>query len=122
MARKHALAHYYRLQHQAILAYGGYACACCGVTEPLFLTLDHAHNDGSRHRARIAPLSGGKLYRWLRDNAYPPGFQVLCANCNHGRFRNGGVCPHKDRLMAGPAMRRPPRRSPRGSRTGSAAP
>jgi len=22
------------------------------------------------------------LYRWLRDNDFPPGYRVLCANCN----------------------------------------
>jgi hypothetical protein len=26
---------------------------------------------------------------------FPAGFQVLCLNCNHGRFRNGGICPHQ---------------------------
>jgi hypothetical protein len=28
-------------------------------------------------------------------NDFPPGFQLLCSNCNHGRARNGGICPHK---------------------------
>jgi hypothetical protein len=23
------------------------------------------------------------------------GYQVLCSNCNRGRWRNGGECPHK---------------------------
>ncbi len=91
---KSRLTHYYRLQHEAILAYGGYRCACCGVTEPLFLSLDHANNDGWQHR-RIAPLSAGRLYSWLKANGYPPGFRVLCLNCNQGRYRNGGVCPHE---------------------------
>lgn len=86
---------YFRLQHQAIVAYGGYRCACCGETEPLLLTLDHINNDGARHRRQL----GGSmpLYQWLRDNNYPPGFQVLCASCNLGRHRNGGVCPHQKR-------------------------
>ena len=89
------LTRYYRAQHEAIMAYGGYRCACCGIDEPLFLTLDHMNNDGVRHRRRIG--KGGTFYTWLRKRGYPPGFQVLCSNCNHGRFRNGGVCPHKYR-------------------------
>ncbi len=92
------LSRYHQLQHDAIMAYGGYRCACCGVDEPLFLTLDHQDGSGARHRERVG--KGGKFYAWLRDNGYPPGFQVLCSNCNHGRFRNGGVCPHKYRQRA----------------------
>lgn len=84
---------YYRLRHEAILAYGGYRCACCGEEEPLFLTLDHVNNDGSKQRRRFG--SGSRFYLRLRRNGYPPGCQVLCYNCNCGRHRNGGVCPHK---------------------------
>ncbi len=25
----------------------------------------------------------------------PEGFQVLCWNCNLGKYYNGGVCPHR---------------------------
>jgi len=95
--RKTALAHYYRMQHQAMLAYGGYVCACCGETEPLFLTLDHINGDGAEIRRNIGTLGGTKLYKWLRDNGWPPGYQVLCLNCNQGRYRNGGVCPHQQK-------------------------
>jgi hypothetical protein len=94
--RKTALAHYYKMQHQAIMAYGGYRCACCGETEPLFLSLDHVNNDGKAHRMKLGTLGGTKLYKWLRENEWPEGFQVLCMNCNQGRHRNGGTCPHKD--------------------------
>jgi hypothetical protein len=86
------LTHYYRLRHEAIEAYGGYRCACCGIREAMFLTIDHIKNGGTRHRRRI----GSRFFRWLKENGYPKGFQVLCSNCNHGRHRNGGVCPHKD--------------------------
>lgn len=93
--KKTALAYYYRLQHASIMAYGGYRCNCCGETEPLFLTLDHANDDGKSHREMLGTLGGAKLYKWLRDNNYPDGFQVLCSNCNHGRSRNKGICPHQ---------------------------
>jgi hypothetical protein len=96
--RKNALAYYYRLQDEAIVAYGGYRCACCGETEPMFLALDHINNDGNEHRKLIGSTGGHKLYKWLKDNHYPAGFQVLCMNCNHGKHRNGGICPHKQKV------------------------
>lgn len=94
--RENALAYYYRLQDAAINAYGGYRCACCGETEPLFLTLDHINNDGGKFRRESGFLHhGAKFYKWLKDNGYPSGYQVLCSNCNHGKSRNNGVCPHQ---------------------------
>lgn len=73
--------------------YGGPVCACCGETTYSFLTLDHIYNDGAAHRKSM----GNKhLYRWIIANGYPDGFQVLCMNCNFGKFQNGGVCPHQD--------------------------
>lgn len=34
------------------------------------------------------------MYKWLVANDFPPGFQVLCANCNMAKDRPGG-CPHQ---------------------------
>jgi len=92
--REFRLTNYHLLRHHAILAYGGYRCACCGMREASFLTIDHVDNDGSRHRRRVGTAT--RFLRSLQDKGYPPGFQVLCSNCNHGRHRNGGICPHKD--------------------------
>jgi len=80
-----------KLRDAAFAAYGGYKCSCpgCTVTIPQFLVIDHINNDGYQHRK----LVGKHIYRWLKNNNYPPGFQVLCANCNTGKMRNGGVCP-----------------------------
>ncbi len=74
-------------------AYGGYRCACCGETISQFLSLDHIDNDGAEHRRRI---DRRKIYKWLRDNGFPPGYQILCMNCNFGKARNGGICPHEE--------------------------
>jgi hypothetical protein len=81
-----------KLKEEVYKAYGGFRCACCGETEPLFLSLDHVNNDGAAHRKVI---DRRKLYKWLARNRYPSGFQVLCMNCNHGKSRNRGVCPHQ---------------------------
>lgn len=84
------------LREQVFSAYGGYKCSCCGETEPLFLTIDHVENNGAEMRKNGVHSRGGtQFYQWLRRNGFPDGFQVLCMNCNLGKHRNGGVCPHK---------------------------
>jgi hypothetical protein len=72
--------------------YGGFVCACCGETEPIFLTIDHINNDGNKHRRETGKV---ETAYWLYLNGLPDGFRVLCYNCNIGRARNGGVCPHE---------------------------
>ena len=79
--------------------YGGAHCACCGETDHNFLSLDHVNNDGADHRRSLADHSMN-FYQWLKLNNYPPGYQVLCMNCNMGRWRNGGTCPHKEARSA----------------------
>jgi len=74
--------------------YGGMICACCGETEPMFLSLDHVNNDGYLRRKYGKATPSGSFYGFLRKTGYPDGFQVLCMNCNFGKARNGGVCPH----------------------------
>jgi len=65
----------------------------------MFLTLDHINNDGTRHRREFG--TNQRVLRSLKARGYPSGFQVLCSNCNHGRHRNGGTCPHKTRQRDG---------------------
>lgn len=75
--------------------YGGYKCACCGVEERVFLTIDHINGGGTKHRKELK--GGGKFtYRWIHKNNYPDGFRVLCFNCNSGRALNKGICPHEE--------------------------
>lgn len=90
-------------------AYGGYRCACCGETEPLFLSLDHIENDGYERRKFGKEPAGAAIYSYLKTRGYPPGFQVLCMNCNHGKSRNGGVCPHHEGSTTSSSERRPKR-------------
>lgn len=76
----------------AIRAYGGYRCACCSVTVPEFLAIDHINGGGNRQRKVHG--SGMQFYLWLKRNDYPEGFRILCHNCNYalGQF---GYCPHQ---------------------------
>lgn len=81
------------LRKEIVAAYGG-RCACCGEAEIQFLELDHAQNDGASHRKTLG-RGARPIYRWLKARDFPKkGFQLLCANCNQGKNRNGGVCPH----------------------------
>ena len=81
---------------QVFAAYGGYKCVCCGETEPMFLSIDHIDNNGAVERkSGKYSGSGTGFYQWLRKNNFPPGYQVLCMNCNTGKHKNGGVCPHQ---------------------------
>lgn len=93
-----------KLKAAAYAAYGGFKCACCGETTEAFLSLDHVNNDGAQHR-KISDRR--KIYHWLRDNKYPTGFQVLCMNCNFGKARNGGICPHKNNSEGSTTRRKP---------------
>lgn len=78
-----------------IEAYGG-KCSCCGEENPIFLTVDHINEDGSKHlNGRGIRYMGTEMYRYLIKNDFPEGFQILCWNCNAGKHFNGGVCPHQ---------------------------
>jgi hypothetical protein len=60
-----------------------------------FLTIDHIHDDGAEKRRTVEPGTGISLYRWLRKNSYPSGYQVLCFNCNQAKHIFGR-CPHQE--------------------------
>lgn len=78
---------------QQVLAYYGAVCVCCGEQDKRFLELDHVFNDGKVHRQEI----GKNVYIWLIKNNFPTPerFQILCSNCNQGKRKHGGICPHK---------------------------
>ncbi len=63
-------------------AFAHYGMSCpCGESEPNRLALDHVDDNGHAHRLATR-LSGVKLYSWLKTHGWPPGYQVLCHNCN----------------------------------------
>lgn len=88
-----SLAYRRGLRHAAIVHYGGNtpACACCGESEYQFLTIDHIHGGGRKHRRE---LKNTDFYRWLKKEGYPAGYRVLCYNCNVSRGLYG-KCPHE---------------------------
>lgn len=97
-ARAAGRQHYRRRKLETFNAYGGAHCACCGEQFIEFLTLDHINGGGSRERRRMRGKDGGggvRFYTKLREVGFPPGYQVLCYNCNMGRALCGGECPHQ---------------------------
>jgi hypothetical protein len=84
------------LRAEVIQHYGG-CCACCGETEIKFLAIDHLNGGGVAHRRKLGG-GGQAIYRWIRNNSYPEGFQVLCHNCNTAKGLYG-ICPHQRRLL-----------------------
>ena len=81
---------------EAFDAYGGRHCACCGESHIEFLSLDHIEGHGAAHRGQddMKNIRGSEFYRWLKKKGYPPGYQVLCMNCNSAK-RQSGSCPHR---------------------------
>jgi hypothetical protein len=50
-------------------------CACCGSGDVAV----------AQHTARSCSAEMCGMYRWLRDNGLPGGFQVLCLSCNDSK-------------------------------------
>jgi len=67
-------------------------CACCGEWRLEFLTLDHIDGGGNQHRK--SGMTGRKFYLWLKREGFPPGYRVLCMNCNCS-IGFYGYCPHQ---------------------------
>jgi len=96
----------WRLKEDLLRIYskGTMICACCMIGIVQFLAIDHIEGGGNAHRKKI---SGGRsagtdhFYYWLRNENYPPGYQVLCHNCNFAKSAYG-ICPHElvRRVMA----------------------
>lgn len=91
---------YYRRAKLEAIAYysrGTMSCACCGEGELVFLTIDHVNGDGAEHRRQTRDTNVGVV---LKRAGWPDGYQVLCFNCNCGRERNGGICPHQQARLS----------------------
>jgi len=86
-----------KIRMDMISAYGG-QCSCCGEKEEIFLDLDHINNDGKKRRKEAG--NGRQEILNLRDQSWPKdNHQLLCCNCNQGKARNKGICPHKKKNL-----------------------
>jgi len=83
---------YRRKIRTEVLAHYGDRCACCGESHEEFLSIDHIDGNGTAHRRLI----NQPIDRWLKKHNFPPGFRVLCMNCNFSLGKRG-YCPHTTR-------------------------
>lgn len=59
------------------------------------MQIDHIDGKGHQHKQKSGRrYKGEPLYRWLRRNNYPEGFQILCADCNTAKGTKS-ECPCK---------------------------
>jgi hypothetical protein len=65
-------------------------CSCCSEAILQFLTVDHVIPVSKSG----VPRYSGRIKTHLIKNKFPPGFQVLCYNCNLGK-RADLICPHR---------------------------
>jgi len=102
VAKYHKIAYarkadYLRNRRQAIksevLDHYGRHCACCAEPEEKFLSIDHKNNDGYKERKGRGG-SSDFIHRQIIKNNFPDTYQILCYNCNLGKARNKGICPH----------------------------
>jgi len=80
-------------------------CACCGLKDHIdFFALDHIAGrkemDSEPELVTLGYSSkkrSNSLIKWIIDNNFPNGFQILCQNCNFakGMPKNNNTCPHK---------------------------
>lgn len=109
---KDALKHYHRNRNEInpakqllhkqnraiVIERMGGMCECCGETETAFMEVDHINDDGKQQRLKHPGQA--TIYWWLVKHNFPAGFRLLCSNCNRGRWRNGGICPHQEGSQA----------------------
>lgn len=63
---------------------GKTACVICGFDDIRALCIDHINNNGAEERRSLGSkyFAGAIFHRSLKRKNYPPGYQILCANCN----------------------------------------
>ncbi len=81
-------------QKLKLLVYSHYSedsppkCKFCGFNDIRALCLDHINGGGNQERKTFH--GSCHLFRHLRDEGYPDGYQVLCANCNYIKAAENG--------------------------------
>ena len=67
------------------------SCAHCGIDDIDVLCLDHINGGGLKQLRELGKHSGTSYWNWIRNQGYPPDYQVLCRNCNwKKRIREDG--------------------------------
>ena len=69
------------LRHYSKTSYP--SCVRCGEVDIRCLSLDHINGEGAAERRKHGSISQLRLYPRLKKEAFPPGFQTLCMNCQY---------------------------------------
>lgn len=77
-------------------SHGTFRCGCCGESQYDFLEVDHVNGGGNGERLKVFGHTGvsSAFYHWLIKNDFPPGYQILCSNCNKSKGKHG-ACVHQ---------------------------
>lgn len=70
------------LKAEVLTHYGGGELACveCGFNDIRALSVDHINGGGYQHYKDLK-RRGIFMYRWLKNENFPSGYQTLCMNC-----------------------------------------
>ena len=69
-------------------------CACCGVNQINFLTLDHIDGREEQDKDKGKEFYRKLLAEYAKKGKWREGLQVLCSNCNTGKH-DKKECPHE---------------------------
>ena len=74
------------------------ACKCCGEDNLIYLQVDHVNNDGYEDKNGNTWRNKTTVNQYLEN---PKKYQLLCANCNYAKHKNGGKLykPNKKRKV-----------------------
>jgi hypothetical protein len=86
---------WHKKNYEAVLDHYGSKCACCGLDDRRFLSIDHINNDGYIKRKTGEDVTGPRQYARIVKRGFPKDLQLLCFNCNLAKNRFGGICPHE---------------------------
>lgn len=76
------------------MSHYGYACTCCGEKDRRFLSVEHLHGGGNKHRRELRRPGVEAIILDIKRKGWGPGYTTLCFNCNFAKWRTGGTCPH----------------------------
>ncbi len=73
-----------KLRRQVLEHYSGKPSKCklCSYDKIECLDLDHIQGGGNKLRKENPRFNYYSWWKWIINNNYPKGFQVLCRNCN----------------------------------------
>jgi hypothetical protein len=84
---------------------GEIKCKHCDQANLGMLSIDHINGGGNAHRKEFGIRGAGYgFYCWLKKNHFPPGYQVLCMNCQYRKRRQEMSPANPDRRQQQKAL------------------